>query len=162
MIVATLMSTAPVASDSLSELTQEMSAIREFAAQQQDRVKQLQDGYDWSIIKRFCIRIIRCVDNLESRIQKLSAQKEDTMALEDIRDELLFALESSGVEQFEPEIESVYKGLEKKVEAVRTRIKCSKESMKGKIAEIVRPGYHYVVNDDELKIVRCAQVKLYG
>jgi len=48
--IAKLMSTEPV-SNSLNELTQEVSAIREFAAEQQDRVKQLQEGYDWTIIK---------------------------------------------------------------------------------------------------------------
>ena len=40
--------------NALTELTQEVSAIRQFTAQQQNRVKQLQDGYDWNIIKRFC------------------------------------------------------------------------------------------------------------
>jgi hypothetical protein len=162
--VETMMSTTPVAvaNDSLSELTQEMSAIREFAAQQQDRVKQLQEGYDWVIIKRFCMRIVRCVDNLESRISKFEKAGEETGYLQDVRDELVFALESSGVEQFEPGLEDDYKGLEKEVEAVRTRIKTNTASLKGKIAEIVRPGYKYVVNEDEVKVVRCAQVKLYG
>jgi len=59
---ATLMSTEPVARN-LSDLTQEVSAIREFASQQQDHVRRLQDGYDWNIIKRFCLRVIRCIEN---------------------------------------------------------------------------------------------------
>ena len=161
--VATLMSTDLVgARDSLTELTQEMSAIREFAAQQQDRVRQLQEGYDWNIIKRFCMRVIRCVDNLEGRIAKIGETGQDVGIFEDVRDELVFALESSGVEQFEPELESTYKGKEKSVEAVRTRVKSSDAKLKGKIAEIVRPGYLYVVSDDDVRVVRCAQVKLYG
>ncbi len=161
--VATLMSTDPVGvRDSLTELTHEMSAIRQFAAQQQDRVRQLQEGYDWNIIKRFCMRVIRCVDNLDGRIAKLAEQRQDVSVLADVRDELVFALESSGVEQFEPELESDYKGKEKSVEAVRTRLRTSDPKLKGKIAEIVRPGYRYVVSDDDVRVVRCAQVKLYG
>jgi len=161
--VATLMSTDPVGvRDSLSELTQEMSAIRQFAAQQQDHVRRLQEGYDWNIIKRFCMRVIRCVDNLDSRIAKLAEQNHDVSLLEDVRDELVFALESSGVEQFEPELDSPYKGKEKSVEAVRARVKTSDPERKGKIAEIVRPGYQYVVSDDDVRVVRCAQVKLYA
>ena len=160
--VATLMSTAPVGTDSLTELTQEMSAIREFASQQQDQVRRLQDGYDWNIIKRFCIRFIRCVDNLDTRIERLEKEKQETMALEDVRDELVFALESSGVEQFEPEVETDYKGNEKTVEAVKTRQKTTNAKLKGKIAKVVRPGYQYVVSDNDVKIVRCSQVKLYG
>jgi molecular chaperone GrpE (heat shock protein) len=161
--VATLMSTDQVGvRDSLTELTHEMSAIRQFAAQQQDRVRQLQEGYDWNIIKRFCMRVIRCVDNLDGRIAKLAEQRQDVSVLADVRDELVFALESSGVEQFEPELESDYKGKEKSVEAVRTRLRTSDPKLKGKIAEIVRPGYRYVVSDDDVRVVRCAQVKLYG
>ncbi|MEE9366113.1 MAG: hypothetical protein V3W44_05440, partial [Dehalococcoidales bacterium] len=145
-----------------NELTLEVSAIREYAASQQDRVRQLQDGYDWSIIKRFCIRIIRCIDNLDERMALLAEEGEDTQSLEDIRDELVFSLESSGVEQFEPEINACYKGLEKKVEAVKTREPTDDPDLVGKIAKVIKPGYEYVVSDEEVRIVRCAQVKLYG
>lgn len=159
--ISTLMSTAPGTSD-LSDLTQEVSAIRQFAADQQDRVRQLQDGYDWSIIKRFCLRVIRCVDNIDDRIDKLADEQHDTQHLEDVRDELVFSLESSGVEQYQPDINSSYKGLEKKAEAVKGRVHTDDENLVGTIAEIVKPGYQYVVSDDDYKIVRCSQVKLYG
>ncbi|MCK5172026.1 MAG: hypothetical protein KAR47_01460 [Planctomycetes bacterium] len=160
--VDTLMSTEPVRQDDLSELTQEVSAIREFAAQQQDRVRQLQDGYDWGIIKRFCIRVIRCIDNLDDRIKKLCEEGLETEYMEDVRDELVFSLESSGVEQFEPELGSDYRGQEKLAEAVRTREPADTPDLTGKIAEIVRPGYKYVVSDEDMKIVRSSRVKLYG
>jgi molecular chaperone GrpE (heat shock protein) len=159
--VETLMSTAPVVTENLIELTQEVSAIREFAAQQQDRVRQLQDGYDWNIIKRFCIRVIRCIDNIDERIRKFREQGESVQELEDVRDELVFALESSGVEQFEPELKSSYKGLEKRVEAIHDRVATKDKTLTGKIARIVKPGYQYVVSEDDTKIVRCSQVMLY-
>lgn len=155
-----LMSTEPVV-NTLDELTQEVSAIREFTAQQQDRVRQLQEGYDWTIIKRFCLRIIRCIDNLDGRISKLARQGQDTRYLEDVRDELVFALESSGVEQFEPQINTDYKGLEKAAEAVHERERTDQAHLSGKIAKVVRAGYQYVLDDKDVKIVRAAQVKLY-
>lgn len=159
--IQNLMSTTPVVSN-LAELTQQVSAIREFAAQQQDRVRQLQEGYDWNIIKRFCLRIIHCIDNLETRILHTSDQSHDTDLLRDVRDELVFALESSGVEQFQVQPDSEYKGLEKRVEAVKERVPAPNPRLRGKIAEIVRPGYEYVLNDQEARVVRCAQVKLYS
>ena len=163
---ATLMATEPAgneqANDSLTELTQEVSAIREFAASQQDRVRQLQEGYDWTIIKRFCLRVIRCVDNLEERIRKLAEKGEDIGYLEDVRDELVFALESSGVEQFEPDTDEDYKGQERVAEAIRERQACEDASLSGKVAEVVRCGYKYVLNEDDVKVVRAAQVKLYS
>ena len=157
---STMMSTEPV-TQSLTDLTEQVSAIREFASQQQDRVKQLQDGYDWTIVKRFCIRIIRCIDNLDDSITNLEKAGEETMHLENVRDELIFALESSGVEQFQPETNTDYKGMEKTAEAVSKREKTDDQNLAGKIASIVRPGYQYVVSDDDIKVVRSAQVMLY-
>lgn len=157
----TLMTPEPLTKE-LTELTEEVSAIRQFAAQQQDQVRKLQDGYDWMIIRRFCMRIIRSIDNIEDRIARQDdPDSEAAICLGDIRDELVFALESSGIEQFNPEINMPYKGLEKYAEAVRQRIPTDDESLGGCIGQIVRPGYQYLISDDDVKIVRCAQVKLY-
>jgi molecular chaperone GrpE (heat shock protein) len=157
----TLMTTEPLTKE-LSELTEEVSAIRHFAAQQQDQMRKLQDGYDWMIVRRFCMRIIRCVDNIEDRIARLN-QKEQVLSdhLHDIRDELIFALESSGVEQYEPDLNISYKGLERYAEAIKERVYTADAAKAGFIAEVIRKGYQYLVNDDDVKIVRCAQVKLY-
>lgn len=146
----------------LEDLTQQVSAIREYAASQQERVAKLQSGYDWSIIRTFCLRVIRCIDNLENRIDVLSKQKTDAADLKEVRDELIFALESSGVEQFRPEINSEYRGQEKHAEAVKGREHCVDPKQVGRIAKVVRPGYHYFVDDNNIKIVRMAQVKLFG
>jgi len=147
---------------SIKELAQQVSAIREYAAHQQERVKKLQDGYDWNIIRNFCLRLIRCIDNLENRIEKLSRENIDTTSLEEIKDELVFALESNGVEQFKPEINSDYRGQEKSVEAVKDKEECSDATLAGKIAKVVRPGYHYLIDEENVKVVRPAQVKLFG
>lgn len=156
-----LMTTEPLTKE-LNELTEEVSAIRKYAAQQQDQVRKLQDGYDWIIIRRFCMRVIRSIDNIEDRIGRYSeAESETAVCLTDIRDELVFALESSGIEQFIPEVNMPFKGLEKYAEAVRQRIPTDDESLDGCIAEIARPGYQYLISDDDVKVVRCAQVKLY-
>jgi len=146
----------------LSELTQQVSAIREYAASQQDRMKKLQDGYDWNIMRTFCLRVIRCIDNLESRISRLTEQDIEVADLEEVRDELVFALESSGVEQFEPEINSDYHGQEKYAEAVKEKECCDDSNRKGKIANVIRPGYQYFIDDENFKVVRPAQVKLFG
>jgi len=160
-ILSSLMTPIPVV-QGLSDLSEQMSAIREFAAEQQNQVKKLQDGYDWMLIKRFCLRIIRCVDNIEDRMRQLQKDNQDISALKDIRDEILFALESSGLEQFEPEVGLEYRGLERYAEAIKEKESTSEPEKSGRIAEVVRPGYQYLINDEEVKIVRCAQVKLYA
>lgn len=146
----------------LTELTQQVAAIREYASSQQDRVKKLQEGYDWNIVRNFCMRFIRCIDNLESRMNGGSEGDVETTHLKEVRDELLFALESSGVEQFELEVNSDYRGQEKYAEAVKEREHSDNPDLTGKIAELVRPGYQYFVDDENIKVVRPAMVKLFG
>ena len=149
-------------SDTLKHLTQQVSAIRQYASDQQAKVKNLQAGYDWEIIKNFCLRIIRSIDNIEIRIEQLQQEGVDTTYLQEIRDELLFSLESSGVEQFRPHLKSEYRGLEKTTEVLKEREPVRKAKYKGCIAKVIRPGYQYCLNEDKVKVVRTAQVKLYG
>jgi molecular chaperone GrpE (heat shock protein) len=82
--------------------------------------------------------------------------------LTEVRDELVFALESSGVEQYEPEIHSEYRGQEKYAEAVKDRQPTEKPDQRGKIASVIRPGYQYFISEENIKIVRPAQVKLFA
>ena len=147
--------------NTLKDLAQQVSAIREYAASQQNRVEKLQDGYDWNIIRTFCLRVIRCIDNLESRMADL-ADGDAAIHLEEVRDELLFALESSGVEQFQLEINSEYRGQEKLAEAVKQKETTKEPDQAGKIAKVIRPGYRYMIDEDSFKVVRTAQVKLFG
>lgn len=146
----------------LKELAQQVSAIRDYAASQQNRVEKLQDGYDWTIIRTFCLRVIRCIDNIESRIAKQADSNGSVAHLEEVKDELLFALESSGVEQFRPEVNSDFRGQEKFAEAIKEKQPAKKPDQAGMIAKVIRPGYRYVVDDDSYKVVRTAQVKLFG
>jgi len=148
--------------DTLMELTQQVAAIRDYASGQQGRVEKLQEGYDLNIIKNFCLRVIRCIDNVESCIGRQSEQDSQTMYLKEVRDELLFALESSGVEQFAPEINSEYRGQERLVEAVKEKEHCDDTNLAGKIALIIRPGYQYFIDEENVKVVRPAMVKLFG
>jgi len=148
--------------NTLMDLTQQVAAIREYASHQQERVKKLQEGYDWNIIKTFCLRVIRCIDNLESRIGRLSEEEIKTPNLEETRDELIFALESSGVERFEPDINSDYRGQQKFAEAVKDKETSDDPNLAGKIAKVIRPGYKYCIDEENVKVVRTAQVKLFG
>ena len=146
----------------LLELTKEVSAIREYAATQQNRLQKLQDGYDWNIIKTFCLRIIRCIDNIENRIETNKEQDTQVNDFEEIRDELVFALESSGVERFEPKINSEFRGQEKFAEAVKTKKHSGNSENRGKIEKVLKPGYKCFIDDENVRVVRPAQVRVFG
>ena len=145
----------------LEQLTGQISAIREFAASHQDRLERLQSGYDWGIIRSFCLRIIRCIDNLETRITQQEKSKKNTSHLTDVRDELLFALESSGVEQFDLKINSPYQGQESCAEVLKEKEPSPSPDLKGCIAKVLRPGYQFVIDEDTVRVVRMARVRLY-
>jgi molecular chaperone GrpE (heat shock protein) len=99
---------------------------------------------------------------LEQRIDKQGPESAGTEQLTEIRDELLFALESSGIEQFMPELHSPYRGQERSAEAVKEKEPCGDSESAGKIASIIKPGYQYVIDEENVKVVRTARVKLYG
>jgi molecular chaperone GrpE (heat shock protein) len=148
--------------NTLKQLSEEVSAIREYTSYQQDRLEKLQDGYDWNIIRTFCLRVIRCIDNLDNRMNLLKGKNSKATHLAEVRDELIFALESSGVEQFEPKINSDYRGQEKVAEAVKDRESNEDPELTGKIASVIRPGYQYFISEENVKVVRPAQVKLFA
>lgn len=148
--------------DTLQALTDQISAIRQYASSQQDRVEKLQSGYDWNIIRTFCLRVIRSIDQLEERIERLADEPAMVEVLCEIRDELLFSLESSGVEQFDLDLHSEFRGQERLAEAVKEKEPSDVPDMRGCIAQVIKPGYQYVIDEDQVKIVRTARVKLYG
>ena len=125
-------------------------------------MEKLQNGYDWNIIKSFCLRIIRCIDNIEKRIEVLERDEVDMTGYEEIRDELIFALESNGLEQFVPELKSDYREQEKYIEAVKEKEHTETPALKGKIAKVLRRGYRCIIDDENIKVVRTARVKLFG
>lgn len=159
---ATLLNVDKILSGNLDKLTEEIAAIRHYASEQQERIKKLQDGYDWNIIKNFCLRVIRCIDNLEIKIKTLKKSNINIKELEEVKDELLFALESSGIEQFSPEVNSVYKGQERAVEAVRDKELAGSSEKAGRIAEVLKCGYKYCLDETNYKVIRAAQVKIYN
>jgi hypothetical protein len=147
---------------SINELILQVSAIREFAISQQNRIIKLQEGYDWNIIKSFGLKVIRCIDNVEQKISDWQRLRHDSSHLEHIRDEMVFALESSGIEQYKPQINSEYRGQERIAETVRDRAQAISPEQNGKIAQVVRPGYRHFIDEDNFKVIRTAAVKLFG
>ena len=47
-------------------------------------------------------------------------------------------------------------------EAVKEKESCDDPKRSGKIAKVIRPAYQYFIDEENAKIVRPAQVKLFG
>jgi hypothetical protein len=161
-IMAATLSKAEAIEKSVEEASRQIWAIREYASRQQERMERLQDGYDWNIIGNFCLRVIRCVDNLDDRMAELTIAGLDTRHLQVLRDELLFAMESSGVERFEVEPGSDFRGQESRLKAQGQREVTDNPDLIGKVAMVIRPGYQCYISEDTTKTVRPAEVRVYG
>ena len=60
------------------------------------------------------------------------------------------------------ELLSPDRGQERTAEAVKDKEPCTGSESVGKIASIIKPGYQYVIDEENVKVVRTARVKLYG
>ncbi len=52
------------------------------------------------------------------------------------------------MEQFQPEVNSEFHGQEKLAEALKEKQPAKKPEQAGKIAKVIRPGYRYVIDDE--------------
>ena len=146
--------------NSSADLLSQVSSLRDYLAKQQNLVKRFQDGYDWTVLKNFCQRIIRCIDDVEKRMNSTDGVTADhSQDLETIYDQLVFALDGNGIEQFRPEIDTPYSGQEKIAEVVGKDP--SEKGEPGHISQVVNPGYFYYIDDEHQKLIRPAKVRLY-
>jgi len=154
------MSSLNATTQSLNDLSEQVKAIREYAARQQEQVRRLQEGYDWALLKEFCLRIIRAIDDIDERLGRTDSE-EARQVLDSVRDELVFSLEASGVEPYSPPVGSEYKGHEKTAEVVGKQPAAAAEQA-GHIARVIRPGYQVFVSKEVTRIVRPAKVEVFA
>ena len=137
----------------------QLTTLKDFIYKQQEQVRKYQEGYDWVVLKNFALRIIRCVDRIEKRMEEVG----DVTLLEElgsIKYELLFALQATGVEQVVPEKSSPYEGKEKWVKIVNT-VESSDCTQAKCIAEVFRPAYFISIDEENQKVIRVADVSVY-
>lgn len=146
--------------NSAMDMLSQVSSLRDYLAKQQSMVKRFQDGYDWTVLKNFCQRIIRCIDDVEKRMNSADEVTDDhRQDLDMIYDQLVFALDGSGIEQFKPEIDTPYSGQEKIAEVVGKDP--SEKGEPGHISKVVNPGYIFYIDDEHRKLIRPAKVRLF-
>ena len=51
---------------------------------------------------------------------------------------------------------------ERLAEAIKEKDVSDNPELKGRISRVVKSGYQYIIDDENIKIVRTARVKLYG
>lgn len=145
----------------LSDTNQQLAAIRQYAAEQQRQVRRLQEGYDLSVIKNLCRGVIRCIDFMDDCLAKEGADESGRSDMVSAKGDLLFALQSAGVDEYSVEVGSEYRGQERKAEIVGHEVPDSAASA-GRIAKVQGRGYSYEVDGETRRIIRPVQVIVYN
>lgn len=148
------------ASHNTLEIAEQVKVLRDYIASQQEQVVKLQKGYDWTVIRNFATRIIRCVDRIQDDIDRYEEKDSDFIEhLSLIREELLIALEDSGMEIFTPKEGVEYKGHEQMAKVIQTK-KVETPDDGGKIFRTIRPGFFFRIDSEKKSIIRPAEVEI--
>jgi len=145
------------AKDSIDAINGQVTALRQYVADQQGELRRYQDGFNWVITKDFCNRIIGCIDDMAKMSVKegiSDAHKEDLSAA---MQQLVYALDGCGVQQFSPPVDADHREHRSYAEIVATE-PASDPEQAGTIARIVAPGYTLYISDNQSRIIRPAKV----
>jgi len=137
-----------------------VTGMRDYLAESNQQLTRLQEGYDYSVIKRVVKPVIQVANGLESLEPRLA----DLPEAEELRGlwlDLLDSLERNGVERLKVEQDDDFSDIRKMAEATTVKEMTDDPAKVGTVAEVVRPGYCYVYNYDKKRLLVPAQVKLY-
>ncbi len=124
------------------------------------RTQQLEEGYDFHILKKFSKQIIRNIYKYKKLLAK--AEDENKYLIQDIIDSLVELLDRNSITQIIPEVGSPYSGQEKIAECAPLKCYTDDESLNGRIASVVHEGYRYEFNEDSRRVIKPAKVILFS
>jgi hypothetical protein len=144
----------------LKETQQVLQSLRDFSLEQQREIRRLREGYDYTIIKTFVLRMIHA---LEESLEKIERSKLKGMPqgqiddLQFIHDLFLFALEGSGIERFVPNVGAKFDYADPQLEPAATE-PTDNQSLHLTIARVVKPGFSIQMNEEKKQVIRPAQI----
>ena len=143
-----------------SQLDGTLNGIRDYLSTRHEQMVRLQEGYDYAVIKNFSKQIIQCVNQLDLKLKSPMSETEEA-ELKSVSSDLMDILERYGLERFTPEVGSSFSRIRKIAESSSIKEYTDDDTLVGKVAEVIRPGYRYVYNHDKYHIISPAQVKIY-
>lgn len=146
--------------ETYSRLLGHLSAIQRLAEDRLKEVERFREGNDYVKLKNYLRAVIRIIDEADQRLSE-GDDSNPRDALVGVRDELIILLENNGIEQFEPPLGTAYKPDSADCKVVKREASPDDSSFMT-IAEVRRPGYRLAISEDTYRIVREAEVVIYG
>lgn len=137
-----------------------VAGMRDYLSESNAQMTRLQEGYDYSVLKRIARPVIQVAGGLEALITRLEGRSE----ADEIRAlwlDLVESLRQNGVERLIIEKNADFANIRKMAEAVTHKQETTDPNKVGKVAQVIRAGYCYVYNNDRKRLILPAQVKLY-
>lgn len=167
LIASTLSSFQTSADKGFKRVDQDMirieslvAGMRDYLSESNQQMTRLQEGYDYSVLKRVVKPVIQVANSLEVLEPRLEGSPE----AEEVRAlwlDLLDSLEQNGIERLQIEKGDKFDEIRKMAEATTTKEATGDSEKEGTVAEVIRPGYCFVYDYDKKRMVVPAQVKLY-
>ena len=144
----------------ISKLNEQIKEFKNLTEKRGEELKRYKDGYDYSNLKSL---ILGLIDNIKYIEKNLSNQEIVSSPLlryfEAVKDKLDLLLQSRGIEKFIPETGKPITEIVgcRPVDTVITQEK----NQVNNIAEVVQPGFKINMDDNNIKIIKEAEVKVY-
>ena len=145
----------------LKETQQVLQSLRDFSLEQQKEIRRLREGYDYTIIKAFVLRMIHALEDSSEKIERSRLKGMPQGQLDNLQfthDLFLFALEGSGIESFVPEVGTKFDPADPRLEPASTAT-TDNQSLHLTVARVVKPGFSIQINEEKKQVIRPAQIE---
>lgn len=137
-----------------------INAIRDYTIEKNAELRRYKDGYDYTLLRNFSIRMIQAIEEIEEQLEmavKEGCEAELQTKLRHACEGVIMALDSQGIERFEPEIGAELDLNSGKMEPIGKQI-TDLDANHNKICKVVRAGYRLFQESGEHKIIQPAHV----
>lgn len=147
----------------LKETQQVLQSLRDYTLEQQKEIRRLREGYDYTIIRTFVLRMIHALEETSEKIERSRLKGMPQPQLDDLQfvyDQFICALDGSGIERFVPEVGAKFDPANPQLEPTATT-PTDNPSTHLNISRVIKPGFRIQINEEKQQVIRPAQIEYF-
>ena len=142
-------------SNKVGTMKEEVKAVKELTQEKDKKIRRYEEGYDQKNIKHFMDEFFKVIDYIKN--ERISS---DSSSLVEVEEDLLLLLEKNGVQMIDIHADDSYEGQSKFAKVVGTE-ETDDATKNTIIKEVRRNGYFVQTDEDNIKVLRTAEVVIY-
>ena len=149
------------AKEIIKEVDDKIAPFEKVAREKNDELKEYKKGYEYNRNKSIIDGVIETIEFINKAEKKIDIKDEVFKSyFNTTKEKLIIVLNNSGVESFSPKINT--QSLDDiSCEVDINTVKTSEEAKNNLIADVLRPGYKIQLNDNQVKYIKKALVKVF-